>query len=73
MARINTTQLINATDLGYRAYQVQQDPAVQKAWSEVRDDVAKAAKSFAKAAIETLAAWRRAGTAGGADLIRPYA
>jgi hypothetical protein len=73
MARINTTQLIhNATNLGYRAYQVQQDPAVQKAWCEVGGDVAKAAKSFARAAFETRSAWRRAGTGGGAELIRPH-
>jgi hypothetical protein len=73
MARINTTQLINATNLVSRACQVQQDPAVQKAWIQAGGDVATAAKSFARAAVETSAAWRRAGTGGGAYLTRLYA
>lgn len=69
MARINTTHLIHlTTSLGYRAYEVQKDPAVQKAWSEAGRDVARAAKSLVEAGIETRAAWRRAGTGGGADL-----
>jgi hypothetical protein len=67
MARMNTTQLIHhATNLGYRAKEAQKDPAAQKAWSEAGRDVARAAKSLAAAGVETRAAWRRAGTGGGA-------
>jgi hypothetical protein len=63
MARINTAQLIDdATNLGNRVYQVHQDPAVQKGWSEFGGDVARAAKSLSEAAFETRSAWRRAGT-----------
>ena len=65
MARINTTQLIhNATNLGYRAHQVQQDPAVQKAWREAGDDAAKTIHSVALAVFETRTAFRRTGAVG---------
>jgi hypothetical protein len=66
MARLDTTQLVGlATDLGHRAYQVQQDPAVQKACGEVGDDAARLATSLGRAATEIGAAWRRAGRADG--------
>lgn len=67
MARIDTTQLIHhATNFCDRAYEVRQDPAVQKSWTVAGRDVARAAKSLAEACIETRVAWRRAGTDGGA-------
>lgn len=63
MARINTAQLAahatNVGALGYRMHQVQQDPAVQKAWSEAGSDVARSAKSISVAVYETRAAWHR--------------
>ncbi len=60
MARINSALLVyNATTLGHRAQQVQQDPAVRKAWSTAGEDTAKAIQSVASAAFETRAAWRR--------------
>lgn len=72
MAHINTARLVLAatevSHLGYRAQQVQQDPAVQKAWREAGSDVAVAASSVVKALSETHIAWRRTGHAGGADL-----
>jgi hypothetical protein len=62
MARIDTTRLIQeATNLGGRALEVQQDPAVQKAWSQAGHDVASAAKSVTDAVVETRSAWRRSG------------
>lgn len=70
MARINTTQLIHIANLGHCAYQVQQDPAVRKAWSEAGYDFGKASRSVAKAAFETRSAWCRAGVGGGTDSIR---
>ena len=61
MARIDTTRLIQeATNLG-RALEVQQDPAVQKAWSQVGHDVSRAVKSVTDAVVETRSAWRRSG------------
>lgn len=72
MARVNTARLVIAatevSHLGYRAHQVQQDPAVQKAWKEAGSDVAVAAGSVVKAVAETRTAWRRTAIAGGADL-----
>ncbi len=63
MAHINTAQLVsNATNVGalcYRVHQLQQDPAVQKAWTEAGSDVARSAKSISIAVYETRAAWRR--------------
>lgn len=74
MALINTALLINnATNLSCRAYEVQRDPAVQKAWSEATRDVAKAARSVAEAGYETRSAWRRADAGGAAGLMRRLA
>ena len=77
MAHINMTQLINnatyASALVDRAYQVQQDPAVQKTWSEACSDLAKSFRSLRTAIDETRAAWRRTDTSGGSSLARSYA
>ena len=73
MARLNTARLIaDATTLSHRAYQVQQDPAVQKAWRETGNDFAKAGSSLMTAVFETRTAWRRADTGGGADFNPVY-
>lgn len=73
MARLNTALLIfNATDAVHRAYQVQQDPAVQKVWREAGADFATAGASLARAISETQAAWRRTGTNGAAGLTPRY-
>ena len=65
MARINTIQLIDNAiqvgDLAQRVQQVQQDPAVQKAWIHAGDDITAAAKSITAAWFETRAAWLRTG------------
>ncbi len=72
MAHINTARLVLAatevSHLGYRAQQVQQDPAVQKAWRDAGSDVAVAASSVVRALSETHLSWRRAGLAAEADL-----
>jgi len=80
MARINTSQLINHAnhiggiiDMSDRAYQVQQDPAVRKAWRECRSDVTRAGKSLAMAAMETRAAWCRTSPNGGNEFTSLYA
>jgi hypothetical protein len=71
MAIINTALLIqNATDLGhlgYRASQVQRDPAVQKSCNEAREDVVRAANSIARAAFEIRSSWYRTGLSGNVD------
>jgi hypothetical protein len=65
MAVINTALLIsNATVLASRGFEVQQDPAVQKACSEAWGDVRQAGKSIKRAAVEMNSAWRRTATAG---------
>lgn len=62
MARINTTELVQAgTSLSQRAYQVQKDPAVQKAWNDAGSDLTRAVTSVVTAVNETRAAWRRTG------------
>jgi hypothetical protein len=67
MALINSAQLIHeATNLGNRAYQVQQDPAVQKAWRSAGDDAVKTVHSVAAAVFETRAAWYRTSAIRGA-------
>ena len=67
MARINSTQLVhNATSLSTRAYQVKEDPAVQKAWTTAGNDAVRAVQSVAAATFETRAAWRRTAPGGGA-------
>jgi len=69
MARIDIAELTqHATVLGSRVLEVQQDPAVQKAWKEATVDVATATKSVANAFIETRAAWRRSDVGGAAGL-----
>jgi len=69
MARINIGELTqHATVLGSRALEVQQDPAVQKAWRDASLDVATATKSVANALFETQSAWRRSGSGGAAGL-----
>lgn len=74
MARIDTTRLIQeATNLGGRALEVQQDPAVQKAWSQALHDVASAAKSVTDAIVETRSAWRRSGIGGAGAFARVLA
>ena len=74
MARINSTQLVhNATNLSHRAYQVKQDPAVQKAWTEAGNDTVQAVRSVAAAAFETRMAWRRTAAGGGAAFTGRYA
>jgi len=74
MARINNALLVhNATTLGQRAHQVQQDPAVRKAWSAAGEDAAKAVQSVAAAAFETRSAWRRTAPVGAADVSGLYA
>lgn len=63
MAHVNTAQLIAnttcAVSLLDRAYRVQQDPAVKKAWGEAAADGIEAGRSLSRAIGETLAAWRR--------------
>lgn len=65
MAHINAAQLItnatNVANLADRAYQVKQDPAVQKACVEAREDSAEALKSIANAVREIGHAWSRLG------------
>lgn len=74
MARINSALLVyNATTLGHRAQQVQQDPAVRKAWSVAGEDAAKAVQSVAAAAFETRSAWRRTAPGLGTDRSGLYA
>jgi hypothetical protein len=71
MTCIDTTRLIEeATDLGGRALEVQQEPAVQKAWSQAGHDVASAAKSVTDAVVETRSAWRRSGRDGAGAFAR---
>ena len=71
MARINTQQLVaNATTVGARAYLVQRDPSVRKAWGQFGVDFARAAKSFTAAAIETRSVWERTAIGGSAAIIR---
>ena len=71
MAHINTALLIyNATDLGHRACEVQQDPAVQKAWRDAGLDVSRAAKSLSRAATETRSAWHRTASGRGEMALR---
>ena len=65
MAVINTALLIsNATELVYRGYEVQQDPAVQKASKEAWKDILQAKTSITRAASEIHSAWRRTARAG---------
>lgn len=62
MARLDTARLVaDATTLTTRVHQVQQDPAVRKAWSEVGVDALRTTRSLTSAVAETGAAWRRAG------------
>ena len=65
MAALNTALLISeATVLSRRAYQVQQDPAVQKACREAIRDLATAGRSAAAAFYEARSAWARTGVGG---------
>jgi len=74
MARIDSTQLVrDATNVGSRLYQVQQDPAVQKAWRAAGDEAVRTVQSVAMAAFETRSSWRRTGTGGGAAFTGHYA
>lgn len=69
MTRIDTTRLIQeATDLGGRALEVQQDPAVRKAWNQASHDVASAAKSVTDAVVTTRSAWGRSDREGAGEL-----
>jgi hypothetical protein len=68
MARLDTAQLLrNATAISCRAAQVQQDPAVQKAWGAAATDAIVAGKSLAGAIFETRSAWKRSD--GGTTLL----
>jgi hypothetical protein len=69
VARINTVQLVSLAGLGHRAFQVQQDPAVQKAWGIAGADVSRATKSIAAAIVETRHAWRRANSGAPAPML----
>jgi hypothetical protein len=63
MAKINISQLVNnaahGADLADRAYQVAQDPAVQKAWSLAAADSVRLGQSVGRAVAETIACWYR--------------
>lgn len=70
MARIDISKLTqNATVLGPRALDVQQDPAVQKAWSGAFSDLKEAFKSVTDALVETRGAWRRSAAEGVGGLV----
>ena len=72
MARINTTQMVQlGTSYGSRVQQVQQDPAVRKAWTEAALNVRAAVTSSTAAVAETRAAWSR--TAGSPAAVSPLA
>lgn len=59
MKYITRSKLAQDAALGSRALEVQQDPAVQKAWSEATRDCKQAFTSVADALVETRGAWRR--------------
>lgn len=60
MARINTTQMVQlGTSYAGRAQQVQQDPAVRKAWTEAAASIRMAVTSTTAAVTETRDAWHR--------------
>lgn len=60
MAKLSTIQMIDLTvGLAVRVNEVQQDPAVRKAWHGAAQDTTRAVKSVAGAMSESLAAWRR--------------
>jgi hypothetical protein len=62
MARINTNQMVQlGTTYGSRVQQVQQDPAVRKAWTEAAVNLRQALTSTTAAVTETRAAWSRTG------------
>jgi hypothetical protein len=65
MPAINTAVLIStATKLVHLGYEVQQDPAVQKAFKEAWEDSRQAGKSIGRFAHELNSARRRAERAG---------
>jgi hypothetical protein len=62
MARINTQQMVKlGTTYGSRVQQVQQDPAVRRAWTEAAVNLHMALTSTTSAVTETRAAWSRTG------------
>lgn len=60
MARINTQQMVQlGTTYGSRIQQVQQDPAVRKAWTEAAMTIRQAVTATTAAVTETRDAWGR--------------
>lgn len=74
MARINTTQMVQlGTTYGNRVQQVQQDPAVRKAWTEAAMNIRMAVTSTTAAVTETRDAWQRTAAVEAPATVSPLA